>query len=320
MLSLLWRRALLLCPRLSSTTLSPSSRCYWLSPPQHRPQVCFPLSLHLLDRHENILPTLCSTKLLHSPDEQLSSLTSLTGFFGYVAPEVIKNTSHGKPMDIWLTSMIASTCIHKRKAGSLLSLSAQPLSPTFSSAVTPLFVPTTPWPLPSKMLIPKLNFRVRAWISFLMKPSPLSDVSPPSIHSIVLPRGFMWPWLTPTPTITTTTDTPLHVDLSLDVTTWVLEQSGTALWPISGPPTNLATLLLLLLRVARARKAVVDGTTKIRRVVTQALSKEEEEKDDLGRGDTMPGFFEPAHRELLLPCTDLIGKNLDDTLTLLLVK
>jgi len=35
-------------------------------------------------------------------------------------------------------------------------------------------------------------------------------------------------------------------------------------------------------------------------VVTQALSKEEEEKDDLGRGDTMPGSFEPTHRELSL--------------------
>ena len=100
-----------------------------------------------------------------------------------------------------------STRIHKRNAGSLLSLSAQPSSPTFSSAVTPLIVPTTPRPLPSRMLIPKLNFRVRAWIWSLMKPIPLSDVSPPSIYSIVLPRGFMWLWLSPTPTITTTTDT-----------------------------------------------------------------------------------------------------------------
>jgi len=161
-----------------------------------------------------------------------SPLSPLTGFFVYVAPEVIKNTGHGKPMDIWLTSMITSTRIHKRKAGSLLSLSVQPLSRTFSSAVTPLFVPTTPRPLPSKMLIPKLNFRVCTWIWFLVKPSPLSDVSPSSIYSIVLPRGFMWPWLTPTSTITTTTDSPLHTDLSLDVTTGVLERSGTVPWPI----------------------------------------------------------------------------------------
>ena len=38
--------------------------------------------------------------------------------------------------------------------------------------------------------------------------------------------------LTPTPTITTTTDTSLHVYLSLDVTTGVLEQGGTAPWLI----------------------------------------------------------------------------------------
>jgi len=34
----------------------------------------------------------------------------------------------------------------------------------------------------------------------------------------------------------------------------------------------------------------------------------------------MPGSFEPAHRELSLPFTDLVGKNLDDFLKLLLVK
>ena len=44
------------------------------------------------------------------------------------------------------------------------------------------------------------------------------------------------------------------------------------------------------------------------RVVTQALSKEEE-KDDLGRGDNMPGSFEPAHQEPSLPWTEVVGKN-----------
>ena len=67
------------------------------------------------------------------------------------------------------------------------------------------------------------------------------------------------PWYIST---TTTTDLPSHVDLSSTLITGVLEQSGTI--PISGLPPTRATLLLLLLRVARARKAVVDGITKIR--------------------------------------------------------
>ena len=41
---------------------------------------------------------LTSAKHLHSPDEQLYSLA---GSLGYVAPEVLKNSGHGKPVDIW---------------------------------------------------------------------------------------------------------------------------------------------------------------------------------------------------------------------------
>jgi len=69
------------------------------------------------------------------------------------------------------------------------------------------------------------------------------------------------PWCIST-TTTTTTNLPSHIDLSPTLITGVLEQSGTI--PISELPPTQATLLLLLLRVARARKAVVDGTTKIR--------------------------------------------------------
>jgi len=36
-------------------------------------------------------------KLPHSPNEQL---TSPAGSHGYVAPEVLKNTGHGNPVDI----------------------------------------------------------------------------------------------------------------------------------------------------------------------------------------------------------------------------
>ncbi|KAF8629783.1 hypothetical protein AX17_005562 [Amanita inopinata Kibby_2008] len=42
-------------------------------------------------------------KHLHSPEEQLHSLA---GSFGYVAPEVLNKTGHGKAVDIWATGVI----------------------------------------------------------------------------------------------------------------------------------------------------------------------------------------------------------------------
>ena len=48
-----------------------------MSPPSFLPTLC--LSFHII-------------KLLHSPDEQLFSFSSLTSFFVYVVPKVIKNT------------------------------------------------------------------------------------------------------------------------------------------------------------------------------------------------------------------------------------
>jgi len=43
-------------------------------------------------------------------------------------------------------------------------------------------------------------------------------------------------------------------------------------------------------------------------------------EEDLGQDDIIPGFFEPAHREPSLPWTEVVGKNINDFLTLLHVK
>ena len=56
-------------------------------------------------------------------------------------------------------------------------------------------------------------------------------------------------------------------------------------------------------------------------VVAQVPSKKGAEKEeDFGQDDIMPGSFEPGHREPSLPWTEVVGKNLDDFLTLLHVK
>ncbi|KZP32049.1 Pkinase-domain-containing protein [Athelia psychrophila] len=47
-------------------------------------------------------------KHLHSPEEQLHSLA---GSFGYVAPEVLQKTGHGKGVDIWSTGVITYTLL-----------------------------------------------------------------------------------------------------------------------------------------------------------------------------------------------------------------
>jgi len=89
-------------------------------------------------------------------------------------------------------------------------------------------------------------------------------------------------------------------------------------WLASG--LLIGSALFLLLRVDRARKV---GRWRDqhpnRGVVTQGLS-EEEEKDNISQGDTMPGSFEPARRDPSVPWTEVVGKNLDDFLMLLHVK
>ena len=63
------------------------------------------------------------------------------------------------------------------------------------SVTTPLFMPTTPLPLPSIMSTPKPSLRVRTWILFLIMPSPLSDISPLSTCSTVPPSRRLSPTL-----------------------------------------------------------------------------------------------------------------------------
>jgi len=90
------------------------------------------------------------------------------------------------------------------------SLSAQPSLPTSSSAPIPIYVPITPPPPSSRAPTPKIEFQGPYWNPFPIKPSPSSDISPSSIHSIVfLPRRFyvilglpLSPSLRPHPTST----------------------------------------------------------------------------------------------------------------------
>ena len=119
------------------------------------------------------------------------------------------------------------------------SLSTQLLSSTFSSAATPISCQWHHRPCPA---------------------NPLSDVSLPSIHSIIPPlrRFYAIPGLPlpPPPPPPTSISLP-HLDKI-----GILGQSGIVLWLASGLQTGLATLLLL--GVARACKVVVDGMIRIR--------------------------------------------------------
>ena len=61
--------------------------------------------------HDRLTPH-TSAKHLHSPDEQLYSLA---GSLGYVAPEVLKNSGHGKPVDIWAIGWGSFRCFSSFK-------------------------------------------------------------------------------------------------------------------------------------------------------------------------------------------------------------
>jgi len=76
---------------------------------------------------------------------------SISGSFGYVVPEDIRNTGSGV-----LAHQYDCSPTHTQMKHKLTTLSAQPSSHTLSSAAIPLFVPTPPLPLPSKTPTPKL--------------------------------------------------------------------------------------------------------------------------------------------------------------------
>ena len=132
-------------------------------------------------------PSFHRAKVLHSPDE---SLTCLAGYFGYVALEVIKTPTE---THTYLVDRYYLFDTHTQTRHKFISLShcAQLLPPTFSSAATSLFVPTT------------LPQNAQNWASQPVpepKPSSSSDVSPPSIYSIVPPLGRLYKTLGLPPT------------------------------------------------------------------------------------------------------------------------
>ena len=308
------------------------SRCCPLPPSARhrppRPQVRFslsPLSLYLLYRPENILyrskdpdsdivivdfrmcvplhlPTsFCSSfhraKFLNSPGEQLASLA------GYFAPEFIKNIGP----EIWFPGRIASTCIHKQNTSSF---------PLCTSIITPpllcgyiLFVSTIPLSLPSKTLTPKLNFRVRTGTLFPAKSNSLSNLSPPSIHFIIPPPRMLYTTLflppSPPPTYNPTSIYPPHSDK-------LRESHNTVPRLVSGPPTCLATLLLLL-EVFRALK-VGHWLIKIRIHASSLKRRRRRRRTTLVKAML---FLVP---EPSLPWTKAVGNNLGGFLALLRVK
>ena len=207
---------------------------------------CFPLSspsLHLLYRPENIL--------CHSNDLSSSALTCKSSSISHPWPPLFteknspilptsnshlsptlltscpqsckkKNTSHGKRVGIWCTGMIASRRIHKQNTSSLLSLCTAIVTYGYLS-----FFPTIPSPLPRKAPTSKSSLRSHTGTRFLINPSLLSGVSPPSITpSSHRPGGFTRPlaYLT----TATAAAAVSHIDLPPPSDkAGVLEQNGT---------------------------------------------------------------------------------------------
>ena len=234
-----------------------------------------------------------SEKLLRFPDKQL---TSFAGSFGYVSPEVIKNTGHGNPVDIWWTGIITL----RRTTSSFLSLHSVPLC----GCPPPVSV-TKPQLSLSKSAIPKSSLpywssvsdrdQAESFIRRLAALGPLHRRAQEALRD---------PWSTPT-------DAPSHIDLSPTLRqNWSLRAKRTVPWLASGPPTGLPHLLLL--RAAWACKVVVDGTIWIRIHASSLKCRRK-------RRMTLVATLCPVLLNLLIQnCCFLgrVGKNLDYFLTL----
>ena len=192
-------------------------------------------------------------------------------------PKVIKNTNHGKPVDILSTGMIASTRIHK-----LIALSVRrPPFPMISSAAMSFFTLIAPSLSPSKT--PTKN---RAWESVLESLFWSCQVLYRCLATLgIVPRpgGFPRPFA-------------YHYHLDAIPSRWPLPHPQTKLeqspWPVPGMLTCFSTLLL---QVCRACKVVGmersrSGSTRCHSSATKGEG--EEEKYDLGQDVTMPGPFE----------------------------
>ena len=186
----------------------------------------------------------------------------------------------------------------------------------------PHFVPMTSPHLSSKNVDPKTEFHSPYW-------SPISDQAKSFIRRLAAldphlrptaQEALRDPWLTPT------TDTPSHVDLSP-----TLRQN----WSPRAKWHNALTGIRAANRFSHfgAAAAAAGSRTSTQSSggwddqdsspgVASAPSKEEVvvEEVEVEESEMMPGSFEPAHREPSLPWTEVVGKNLDDFLTLLRVK
>ena len=153
------------------------------------------------------------------------------------------------------------------------------------AAATPLFMPTTPLPSPSIMSTQKSTLRVCTGIPFLIMPSPLSDVSPPSIHSIVPPSRRLSPALGLSPS-------PWRHSHAVNLFPTLRQNwSPRAQWHSAltviragNSSSYCATSASRLNTQSSAGWCDLDPNP---RVITQAPLKEKE-KDGLGQGDLRP--------------------------------
>ncbi|KAI3601465.1 calcium calmodulin-dependent protein [Moniliophthora roreri] len=141
------------------------------------------------DEHSDIvIADFGIAKHLHSPEEQLHSLA---GSIGYVAPEVLSNEGHGKPVDIWSTGIITYVLL----CG---------YSPFRSEDIKTLIRETTE---------AKIEFHERYWknVSVEAKNFIKSLLNPDPAKRPTAAETFNDPWLTPP---TSTPDPEQDIDIS----------------------------------------------------------------------------------------------------------